>query len=181
MSTIRNIVAISGSLKRGSSNTALLNIISGMCADLTTFTLYLGLSELPHFNPDLEETPIDTVVDFRSIIQKSDAVIICTPEYAFGIPGSLKNALDWTVSSGDFYNKPVGTISASPMPSGADKAHAALRLTLTAMGSQFIEGAMLTIPAMRNKVDKDGNLTDEKLRKDLQGFIKAVESYSNIK
>ena len=89
--------------------------------------LYDGLGNLPHF--DDSKHPPETVTAFRTLLQVCDGVLICSPEYAFGVPGSLKNALDWTVSSGEFVHKPLALITAA---TGGDKAHAALLDTLCA-------------------------------------------------
>jgi len=78
-------------------------------------TIYDGLGNLPHFNPEIDtEFPPPPVSDFRSQLNNSAGVIISTPEYAHGIPGVLKNALDWLVASGELYEKPVALFSASP-------------------------------------------------------------------
>jgi len=132
--TVR-ILAISGSLRASSTNTALVRAIAAMAPTGMDVTLYDGLGDLPHFSPDLddEKSPA-AVIQLRALLRAADGVLICTPEYAFGVPGSLKNALDWTVSSGDLNEKPVAAISASPLYSGGDKAHASLLLTLTARG-----------------------------------------------
>ena len=101
----------------------------------------MGSGPCAHFSPDLDGEDAPTpVVHLRTLLGGSDGVLICTPEYAFGMPGSLKNALDWTVSSGDLNEKPVAAISASPLHSGGDKAHASLLLTLTAWGRMLPTG-----------------------------------------
>jgi chromate reductase, NAD(P)H dehydrogenase (quinone) len=171
------IVGLSGSLKKNSTNTALLKALAELRSPHTSFEIFEALDTIPHFNPDLDGDTIASVVSFRKLLKECDGVIICTPEYAFGIPGSLKNALDWTVSSGDFYEKPVATISASPLPSGADKAHAALRLTLTAMGSTFIDGGSLTIAATRNKIDGAGKIIDQGTTEELKNLLLSLEKF----
>ena len=103
------IIAISGSLRAVSSNTALLRAASGLAPQEVEVTLYENLAELPHFNPDLEGAEPRSVTDFRSLLHSSDAVLISSPEYAHGVPGALKNALDWLVSSGEL-------VSTAPKP-----------------------------------------------------------------
>ena len=89
------------------------------------------MAQLPHFNPELDLDDIDTTVaNWRRLLKEANGVLICTPEYAKGVPGSLKNALDWVVSSGEFVNKPVAVISASPHPDGGALAKASLLGTL---------------------------------------------------
>lgn len=103
------IVAISGSLRTGSSNTAVLQAIAILAPPEVQVVLYSNLSELPHFNPDLDtETPPPAVSEFRSRLLASNGVLISSPEYAHGVPGTLKNALDWLVRSGELYEKPCG-------------------------------------------------------------------------
>ncbi len=101
-------LAISGSLRVESKNTAVLKEIMVLAPVGIQIELYTGLASLPHFNPDLEEN--FAVRDFREQLQIADAVIICSPEYAHGVPGSLKNALDWVVSSGELMEKPVALV-----------------------------------------------------------------------
>src|SRR5262249_37658099 len=97
------ILAISGSLRAGSTNTALLRATASLAPKGVEVLLFDGLRELPHFSPEIDgdDSPAP-VVHLRESLAAADAVLICTPEYAFGMPGSLKNALDWCVSSAEF-------------------------------------------------------------------------------
>src|SRR5438105_3807739 len=103
------ILGISGSLRRVSSNTALLRAASLLAPQGVEITLYDGLGDLPPFNPDLEGAEPPSVLDFRARIQEADGVLISSPEYAHGVPGVLKNALDWLVGSEkiEIVGKPV--------------------------------------------------------------------------
>jgi NAD(P)H-dependent FMN reductase len=155
------ILAISGSLRASSSNTTILRALAGLAPPDIEVTLYHALADLPHFSPDLDgPNPPPPVEYVRGLIQKAGGVIICTPEYAYGMPGALKNLLDWTVSSGEFFDKPVATISASPGALGGEKAHAALLLTLSALAAKPVEDGKLTIPLVRTKLNDQGELTD---------------------
>ncbi|NJR32237.1 MAG: NAD(P)H-dependent oxidoreductase, partial [Chamaesiphon sp. CSU_1_12] len=88
-----------------------------LAPDRIELSIYDGIGNLPHFNPELDdELAIAAVQDWRTQIQAADGILFCTPEYAHGVPGSLKNALDWIVSSGEFMGKPTAIISASPSP-----------------------------------------------------------------
>ncbi|WP_370512658.1 NADPH-dependent FMN reductase [Chitinophaga sp. CF418] len=109
---------------------------------------------------------------YRNQIRAVDAVIFSTPEYAFGIPGVLKNALDWLVSSGEFTHKPTGVISASPLATGGDKAHASLVQTLKVMTADIQEEYKLIVPVVRTKMDPNGNITDPELERSLLTLIK---------
>lgn len=106
-----NVVAISGSLQRESANTALLRAVA-LASTRVDVSLWDELGELPHFRPDIEGD--EHVASLRGTIADADALLIATPEYAGGMPGALKNALDWLVGSGELYGKPVVVISAAP-------------------------------------------------------------------
>ena len=154
-----NIIGISGSLKPTSANTNILRAIAALAPKNIVITIVEGLDTMPHFNPDTDEN-IPSVNYFRQQIKKADAVIFSTPEYAFGVPGVLKNALDWLVSSGELNEKPVAAISASPLWPGGDKALASLRLTLTALGTKFTPQSCLSIGNIKNKMNAAGTITD---------------------
>lgn len=156
-----HILAISGSLRASSTNTTLVRATAALAPKTMEFTIYDGLADLPHFSPDLDgDNAPASVGHLRGLLQAADGVLICTPEYAFGVPGALKNALDWTVSSGDLYEKSVAAISASPTYMGGDKAHASLLLTLSALGAKVPEGAKLIIPMVRLKLNANGEVSD---------------------
>jgi chromate reductase len=153
-----NIIAISGSLRPNSSNGSIIRKIAEMAPAEVKINIYQGLGTLPHFNPDLDsDTPPAGVTAWRNLLRDADGVLICTPEYAFGVPGSLKNALDWTVSSGEFVDKPVSLITAASVGSSA---HASLLLTLGAISANVAHDATLLIPFVRTKVNSDGSITD---------------------
>lgn len=177
-----NILAISGSLKTSSINSLVLLAMSEFDKENVTFTLYDGLEKLPQFNPDKEDGSLE-VVRLKSLIRSADGIIISTPEYAFGVPGSLKNALDWTVHTGEFNAKSVIAISVSPMYEGGKKALASLLLTLSALGAKMTEQSSLSIPDAATKF-KDGKMSDEqtlvKLKKLYQHFIEQL-ALQNVK
>lgn len=153
------IAAISGSLKSSSSNTNILRAIARIAPDRVVIRIVDSLDQLPHFNPENEEQ-ITSVIHFRQKLKDADGVIFSTPEYAYGVPGILKNALDWLVSSGELYKKPVATISASPIFSGGDKALASLRLTLTALGASMTSDSSLSIGNVKNRMSESGEVKD---------------------
>ena len=155
-----NILAISGSLRANSSNTAVIQTAATLVAGRAGFIIYEGLGSLPHFNDSKE--PAAEVVAFRKMLQEADGVFICTPEYAFGVPGALKNALDWTVTTGDLVNKPVAIITAA---TGGDKAHASLLLTLSALSARVLPDCTLLISFVRSKIDSEGNVKDMDTRR----------------
>ena len=159
-STVLRVLAISGSLRRQSANGFILKALSLMAPQLAHFTFYEGLEDLPAFNPDSRQD-VPAVLHFRELLSHADAIIICTPEYAFGVPGVLKNALDWVVSTGEFNEKSVAAISASPLTSGGDKALESLLHTLTALGAVKDDHSSLSIPAVKKKISESGVITDE--------------------
>lgn len=123
------------------------------------FTIYDRLADIPPFDPGNDnDTPHEAVAELRNFITNSDAVIICTPEYAYGIPGQLKNALDWMVSSGSFTGKLTALITAS---TGGENAHEALKKVLGAIDANRPDDITLLISFIRSKMDGNGNITDE--------------------
>jgi len=138
------ILAISGSLRASSTNTALVRAIAALALENMEITIYDGLADLPHFSPDLDtDDPPASVRTLRTLLQAVDGVLICTPEYAFGVPGVLKNALDWLVSGVEIYGKPVALLNPSPQSLFA---HPQLIETLRVMNAMVIEEACLTLP-----------------------------------
>jgi NAD(P)H-dependent FMN reductase len=157
------VFAISGSLRAGSSATALARALADVAPAGTTFVLYDELESIPPFHPDRDregDVPPAPVARLRAALQTADAVVLSTPEYAFGVPGVLKNALDWTVASGDFAGKPTATISSSPSDLGGDKAYASLQLTLRAMQAVLPTNGGLVVAFVRQKLGPNGAVTD---------------------
>ncbi|SEP01513.1 NAD(P)H-dependent FMN reductase [Mucilaginibacter gossypiicola] len=164
-----NILAISGSLRSGSSNHNILRFLGGLTPADINYFIYDKLADIPPFDPGLDhEHPPTAVAELRELIKNVSGIIICTPEYAFGVPGQLKNTLDWMVSSGSLVDKPVALVTASSVGSHA---HAALLLILGALSAKVIDGATLLIPFIRSKIDGNGNITDQKTEKMLRDVI----------
>jgi NAD(P)H-dependent FMN reductase len=156
---------ISGSLRDGSTNAAVLRTAAQVAGDEVTTTLYGAMGELPHFNPDddREGQPVHpAVVELRAQIAAADALLICTPEYAGALPGSLKNLLEWTVGDGGTYRKPIAWINASgpAAPTGGADAHDSLRKVLGYVHADIVEEACARIPLTRDAVGADGTVTD---------------------
>lgn len=152
---MKTILAISGSLRSNSSNNAVIDTAAKIIGDRANFTIYQGLGSLPHFN-DAAEPPKE-VIEFREMIKAADGVLICSPEYAFGVPGVLKNALDWTVTSGEFVYKPVALITAA---TDGSHAHASLLLTLGAITAALSDDTTLLLSFIRSKLDATGQVKD---------------------
>ena len=164
------VLAISGSLRENSSSNLILKAIISMAPTELEIEIFPSVGDLPHFN-DPKEIP-ESVINFRNKIRLANALLICTPEYAFGVPGALKNALDWTVGSGEFVGKPVSLITAS---SQGEKGHAALLLILTALSAKVIDEASLLISFVRSKLDDVGQINDPILSEKLQRAIDAIQ------
>lgn len=160
---MKNILAISGSLRQGSSNHAILTYLGSVLPGDINYSIYNNLAQIPAFDPGLDtDIPPASVVKLRQQLTEADGLIICTPEYAFGVPGSLKNMLDWLVSSSTLIDKPVALITASL---GGEYAHASLLLTLGALTAKLSDKTNLLIQFVRSKVDKDGNIDPETAKK----------------
>lgn len=171
------ILAISGSLRQVSSNTALLQAAIALAPPSLEIKLYTGLNDLPHFNPDLESTEPRSVTDLRAQIKWADGLIISSPEYAHGIPGVLKNALDWLVSGEEFVGKPIALFNASPR---ATYAQASLTEIINTMAGRIIPEASITVPLLGKKLDAAGIVAEpeflERIRSALIAFGRAIEN-----
>ncbi len=172
---MKNILAISGSLRAKSTNLTVLEIIAEMFSDKINLTIYDNLANLPHFNPDLDtETPPLEIEIWRESIKKSDGVLICSPEYVFSVPAALKNALEWTVSSADFHNKPTALITASSL---GDTAHESLLLILKTIDARIGEDSALLISHAQTKI-KNGKIiaaeTLERLNLLIESFLLTI-------
>ena len=164
------IVAISGSLRSASSNGALLRAAASVAPPDVEVIVFDDVGQLPHFNPDLDgDAPPPAVAAFRRLLGAADAIIISTPEYAHGVPGAFKNALDWIVSSGELMRKPVALINASP--SGGEYAQAALGHTLAVMEARVLPEASLLAPFARGRIDAEGRVTDPDMLTSLRSSL----------
>jgi chromate reductase, NAD(P)H dehydrogenase (quinone) len=122
------------------------------------------LAEIPAFDPGANDST--AVVELRSLIASNDVIVIASPEYAGGMAGALKNALDWIVGSGEFYERPVAVVSAGT--TGGPNARHQLVRTLTWQGAFVIEE--LGVAAPRKKINDDGIVTDGETVADLRAF-----------
>jgi chromate reductase, NAD(P)H dehydrogenase (quinone) len=172
---MKNILAISGSLRAKSTNLTIIENIAEMFAGKINVTIYDGLARLPHFNPDLEsDARIAEVEDFRRQIRESDGVLICTPEYVFSIPGALKNALEWTVGTSDFAGKPTILITASSL---GEKTHESLFLVLKTIEAKISDDTALLISGARTKINSAGKLSDAPT---IEAITLLIESFLQI-
>jgi chromate reductase len=154
------ILAISGSLRSGSSNTLLLRAASTLAAPGAEVAIYEGIDGLPFFSPDLDGDEVPPPVEiFRSALRSAEGLLISSPEYAHGVPGVLKNALDWLVGStqGEIVDKPVALINASPY---ATIAQASLVETLRVMSARVVADVGLSISLRSRSFTADSLLTE---------------------
>jgi NAD(P)H-dependent FMN reductase len=162
------VLLISGSLRDGSTNTALLRTATRLAVPGIATVLYDEMGALPHFNPDLDTAPLPDAVDrLRTAIHSSDAILFSTPEYAGALPGSFKNLLDWTIGdggAGSIYEKRVAFINTSAAPNGAADAHESLRKVLGYAHAALVEDACTAIPVPRAAVQR-GVIGDPAIRR----------------
>ena len=168
------LLAISGSLRRASSNTAAVEALARIAPEVVRVIVYRDLSKLPAFNPDddVDGEPKPVVVEaFRELVGASDALVIAAPEYAHGVPGALKNALDWLVASEAFVGKPVVLINVSPR---AFHAQASLREILSTMAARLLPEAFATLPVGAKPVTAEEVLADPALVRRLKESLEAL-------
>lgn len=168
------ILAITGSTRKNSSNFKILKYISEHIKSEFEVEIFEDLAEIPHFVPDLDnENPPENVASFRNKIIQSNGIIICTPEYVFSLPGSLKNALEWCVSTTVFSNKNIGLITAS---ASGEKGHEQLLLIMKTLEAKFLDNTQLLIQGIRGKINEEGKIINKETEVVLQDFICNFES-----
>ena len=173
-----HVLGISGSLRGASSNSALVRAAVRLAPVGVELSIYRELADIPPFNPDLDtDAAPAAVVRFRAALDACDAILICSPEYAHGVPGVLKNALDWVVGSGELMDKPIALINASTR---ATHAYASLQETLTTMSGRVIEDASITIPLDGSKPDANGIAQDVRLSGLLKASLAALAQVARV-
>jgi chromate reductase, NAD(P)H dehydrogenase (quinone) len=171
----KKILAICGSTRAQSANLSIIHYVGELFPDEVEMEIYGELSALPHFNPDLDkERAPDIIETLREKVKDADGVLICTPEYVFSLPGALKNAIEWCVSTTIFSEKPVALITAS---ASGTKAHDSLQLVMKTIGADIQEETNLLIQGAKGKVN-DKEITDtvtaEKLEKLAAKFVQQL-------
>ncbi|SRR6266511_2958175 len=162
------IVAISGSLRRDSINAAALRAAAAAAArDRVVVRIDDSARALPHFDPDLEPFPPEPVLRFRQACADASGVLLAVPEYAFGIPGWFKNALDWTVGSGSLYRKPVALLHVAPPGRGAH-VREALDHVLRAHNADVTHH---TVPVAQRDRDANGEISDARIVEPLRTVV----------
>jgi NAD(P)H-dependent FMN reductase len=161
----KKVLAVSGSTRRGSTNEAILKAIEMSFKDRLDVHFFDGLDRLPHFNPDLTNNNVPpAVLQFRQQVDEADGVLICTPEYVFSLPGALKNAIEWMVSTTIFSGKPTAMIVAS---ASGEKAFASLDLILTTIEAKMYPHSKLLISGAKSKMGTDGRFREVQTEQDV--------------
>jgi NAD(P)H-dependent FMN reductase len=173
------VLLISGSLRRQSTNAAVLRTAQAVAPDHIVTILYDGLAALPHFNPDDDIVPLHpAVTELRIQIRTADAVLVSAPEYAGALPGSFKNLLDWSIGDdhvGSIYEKPIAWINTSPR--GATDAYESLRKVLGYAHATIVEEACLQIPVKTSMVDDNHLIADLSIRDSIAEALKELATH----
>lgn len=168
-----HLLAISGSLRAGSSNTSLLEAARHLAPEGVSVEMYEGMATLPHFNPDVEASGIlpPEVIALRARVSSASALVISTPEYARGLPGSFKNLLDWLVGAEDFAGKPVALLSPSARSVHAQEQ---ARLVLTTMSAHLVGEASLVIQLPSRETTAAAIVNDPELAAQVRAAMAAL-------
>jgi chromate reductase len=174
MVTKKSVLAICGSTRKRSSNRDIIEVIAKLGTEYFTVTDF-DITTLPYFNQDVTDENLSAAVsEFRNAIAKSDGVLICTPEYVFSLPGILKNAIEWTVSTTVFLNKPTALITAS---SSGEKAHESLLLVVNTLGIKTNEDMCLLITGVKSKLNVHGEVIDMILDDQLKTLVSTLAKF----
>ena len=165
-------MAMIGSLSARSSNLSIVESVAKLAAGRFRIEIYDGIRDLPQFNPDLDKDVLPVaVVELRRAISEADMVLISTPEYVFGVPGALKNALDWTVSSANLRMKPAALIVASL---SGEKAFESLKKTLETLEADICNDRTLLISHVKAKIGSKNEIKDEQTLSELNLLLEAM-------
>lgn len=169
-----NILAISGSTRPNSVNELILKWFSAQYESRLNVTIYNQLASLPHFQSDLTENNVpEEIKRFYRLIEEAEGVVFCSPEYIFSLPGAFKNALEWTVSTTLFTDKPVGMIVASSL---GEKAFDELQLIMQTLGASTGEKSRLLISGVKSKFSADGHLLATELAGQFDDLVDSLVS-----
>jgi chromate reductase len=174
------VLALAGSLRRRSYNQQLLSAAGQHAQSMLSIRIYEDLALVPMFNEDLEAQGLpEGVSRLATALAQTDAMLIATPEYNQGLPGVLKNAIDWLSRSEPalLEGKPTAILGASAGPWGTRLAQASLRHTLTACGAIVMPSPQIYVRDAANVFDSRGALTDERVRNSLSAFVSAFHGW----
>ncbi|HEU5078811.1 MAG TPA: NADPH-dependent FMN reductase [Opitutaceae bacterium] len=166
------VLTICGSLRAKSSNRAILRAYASLMPAGVEVVAYEGLCELPHFNPDDDgDEVVEAVRQWRALVASADLLVISTPEYAHGLPGAFKNALDWLVSFPAFVGKRVVVLHAQR---GSDWAYDSLLEILATMSAEVLKPACVRLALGSNALTEEQILDRDDLRASLQSSVQHV-------
>ena len=177
--TVR-VLGFSGSLRTGSFNTAALRAAQELAPSGLSIETF-DLAPIPLYNEDVYQKGFPPpVADFRARIKAADALLICTPEYNYSVPGVLKNAIDWASRPPDqpFDNKPIALLSASPSWTGGVRAQYHLRQVFVYLNPHILNRPEVMISAAHTKFDATGKLIDDKVREQIRGLLDALKAWT---
>jgi chromate reductase len=176
------LLLVSGSVRDGSTNTAVLRTVREIAPPDVEAVLFDGILGLPHFNPDDDaegaQVP-DAVAQMRTEMHRADAVLVCTPEYAGAMPAVLKNLLEWTIGDASTYGKPVAWINASSpaAPTGGADAHESLEKVLRYAHADIVGDACIRIELTRRQVGESGLVEDEAARRAIAAALSRLVAH----
>ena len=168
------ILGISGSLRRGSHNRKLLRAAAAALPPGVDLVEWDGLADLPAFDEDQEKTPAEPVRAWRDLIASADALLIATPEYNRGVPGVLKNAVDWASRpplGSPLTGKPVAIMGATTGRGGTARAQEQLRAALEFSRATVLEQPEVLVPEAFMRFDEQGELVDGGIRAELAELV----------
>ena len=177
--TIR-VAGVAGSLREGSFNKGLLRAAVELAPAGMEIEVYTRLGVIPPYNDDVfQKGDPESVADFKTFIGNADALLIATPEYNYGIPGVLKNAIDWAsrpAGKSALNRKPAAIMGCSPGLGGTIRAQHALRQSFVFTDTYVMSQPEIKIPSAAPLFDSSGKLADETTRQYIKKFL---ESFSN--
>lgn len=173
------VVGISGSLRKGSFNSAALRTVRQMAQGTLTIEPF-DIAPIPLYNEDVHQQGFPpAVADLRARIKAADGLLICTPEYNYSVPGVLKNAIDWASRPPDqpFDGKPIAVVSASPSFLGGARSQYHLRQVFVYLNGHILNRPEVMISSAHQKFDAQGQLTDDMAKKQLGDLITSFAAW----
>jgi len=175
------VLGIPGSLRKGSYNRALLRAAIELAPPRMTIEIFEGVGALPLYDADVEAAgDPPAVVAWKNAIAAADALLIATPEYNYGVPGALKNAVDWASRPPGncvLNRKPAALMGGSPGSTGTARAQHALRQSFVFTDTRTMLQPELLVPRIHEKVDAEGRVTDERTRKSIRALLDAFADW----
>ena len=177
-----HVLGLAGSLRRASYNRGLLRAARDLAPDDMTIEIWDRVGEIPFYDADLEARGDPApVADLKAAIAAADALLVATPEYNYGIPGVLKNAIDWAsrpAGKSPLKGKPAAIMGATPGQTGTARAQLALRQAFVFTETFALLRPEVLVNRAGEKFDADGELTDEKTREFVRSLLQALAEWT---